>query len=76
MKIDVYQEQYRSKQAYHEPGKIGFGFNPNIIKMGALIPPTLGSNDASTAVLYVPAESIEAYKTADGWKDFKDIRAL
>lgn len=53
-----------------------YKFNPNIIKMGALIPPTLGSNDASTAVLYVPAESIEAYKTADGWKDFKDIRAL
>ena len=32
MKIDVYQEQYRSKQAYHEPGKIGFGFNPSAIK--------------------------------------------
>ena len=32
MKIDVYQEQYKSKQAYHELGKIGFGFDPNIIK--------------------------------------------
>lgn len=32
MKIDVYQEQYRSKQAYHEPGKIGFGFNASVIK--------------------------------------------
>ena len=53
-----------------------YKFNPNIIKMGALIPPTLGSNDASTAILYVPAESIEAYKAADGWKDFKDIGAL
>ena len=30
----------------------------------------------SDAILYVPAESIEAYKAADGWKDFKDIRAL
>ena len=30
----------------------------------------------SDAILYVPAKSIEAYKTADGWKDFKDIRAL
>lgn len=27
MKIDVYQEQYKSKQAYHQPGQIGFGYN-------------------------------------------------
>lgn len=34
MKIDVYQEQYKSKQAYAEPGKIGFGFD--VEKAGAL----------------------------------------
>ena len=33
-------------------------------------------NRQSDAILFVPAESIDAYKAADGWKDFKDIRAL
>ena len=28
------------------------------------------------ATLRVPAESVEAYKTAEGWKDFKNIVAM
>ena len=27
MKISVYQEQYKSGQAHHDPGKIGFGYD-------------------------------------------------
>lgn len=29
MKINVYKEQYKSSQAHHDPGKIGFGTDPN-----------------------------------------------
>ena len=29
-----------------------------------------------TCILYVPAESIDAYKQAEGWKDFKKIYAI
>lgn len=29
MKINVYQEQYKSSQAHHDPGKIGFGTDVN-----------------------------------------------
>lgn len=53
-----------------------YKFYPKIIKIGSVTPPTLESNYSSTAILYVPAESIDAYKAADGWKEFKDIRAL
>ncbi len=46
----------------------------------ATTPPTLGSNvfyivDKSIP-LYVPAESIEAYQTANQWKDFTNIIGL
>jgi hypothetical protein len=30
----------------------------------------------STCILKVPAVAIEFYKTADVWKDFKNIQAL
>ena len=45
----------------------------------ATIPPTLGANvftnvNKSTCPLSVPAESIDAYKEADQWKDFVNIK--
>ncbi len=44
-------------------------------------PPTVGNNTfhnvpKDKAILYVPANSIEAYKKAEGWKEFYDIRPL
>ena len=42
----------------------------------AVNPPTLGDNAFykvdETIPLYVPAQSVEAYQTADGWNDFKN----
>lgn len=35
-----------------------------------------GSVPKSSCILYVPEESIDAYKAADVWKDFKNILAL
>ena len=32
MKLNVYQEQYKSKQAAHNPGAIGFGYSINSLK--------------------------------------------
>ena len=46
----------------------------------AITPPTLGSDVFSSVdksiPLYVPAESVEAYQTADQWKDFTNIIGL
>jgi hypothetical protein len=44
----------------------------------ATVPPTLIKNAFTTtvyenAILYVPAESVNSYKTAEGWKDFLNI---
>ena len=42
----------------------------------ATTPPTIGTNvfseDAEGCMIYVPAESVSAYKSADGWKDYAD----
>ena len=49
------------------------------ITVKAVTPPTLGSFAISNEVqtIYVPSESVEAYKNADGWKDFADrIQAI
>lgn len=49
------------------------------LKIGAKTPPIINSDSFSepgSCTLYVPAESIDAYKAAEGWKEFKDIRAL
>lgn len=55
----------------------------NSITCEAVIPPTLGSGyevfydvDKTACILYVPAESLDAYKSADQWKDFANIKAL
>lgn len=45
----------------------------------AVTPPTLGTNNNfnTTCTFYVPAESVEAYKTASGWSNFADrIQAI
>lgn len=46
------------------------------ITVEALTPPTLGSNvfyaTSSDLLIYVPDESVEAYKTATGWIDYAD----
>lgn len=51
-----------------------------VITSEALIPPACGStvfgNVDNSTPLYVPAASIEAYKTADQWQDFLDIRPI
>ena len=40
----------------------------------AIAPPTLTDsfNSMVTATIYVPAESVKAYKSADGWKEYAD----
>ncbi|MBR5454439.1 MAG: leucine-rich repeat protein, partial [Rikenellaceae bacterium] len=42
----------------------------------AINPPTLGSKafngNASGRKIYVPAESVDAYKSAEGWSDYAD----
>ena len=55
--------------------------NLTIITCEATVPPTLGNgalgNSSRITEIYVPAESVEAYKNADGWKDFADkIQAI
>ena len=49
------------------------------VTIKATTPPTLGHINAfeNNATIYVPAESLEAYKTADVWKDIADrIQAI
>ncbi len=47
----------------------------------ATTPPTVGNNafhnvPKDKAILYVPTNSVEAYKKSEGWKEFYDIRPL
>ena len=46
----------------------------------AVSPPTIARStlpgDKSTFVIFVPAESVEAYQAADGWKEFTNIYAI
>ena len=50
----------------------------NAITVGAATPPACGPYGFSNydIPLYVPAESIEAYRTADVWKNFTNIRGV
>ncbi len=64
-------------------GNWAFKKCPVITKLVSLnmTPPTCG-NDALTSIdtqkckLYVPKNSLEAYKTADQWKDFKNMEEM
>lgn len=51
-----------------------------MIKIGASTPPNCDfgafENIGSSVILYVPSESVEAYKNAARWKDFPRISAL
>lgn len=50
------------------------------ITCDAITPPTCGTEVFSgvdkSIPIYVPKESIEAYKAAEGWKDFSNIQAI
>ena len=50
--------------------------NLKIVYCKPQIPPTLeyGAfyNCASNLIIYVPSSSVDAYKSADGWKDYAD----
>ena len=63
-------------------GDEAFAFCPAISEMTVLftVPPTVGK-DAFLKVrrdipVYVPAEALEAYKAADGWKEFSNLKAI
>lgn len=46
------------------------------ITVEATIPPTLGNNvfdNTNNCPIYVPSESVNAYKTAEGWSDYKNL---
>lgn len=49
--------------------------NLTSIACEAVIPPTLGSNNnlSNVTAVYVPAESVEAYKTATNWSYYSNI---
>ena len=56
-------------------------YNLKSITIGTITPPTIGAGDVNhpftdcTALtaIYVPAESVEAYKTAQYWSEYADI---
>lgn len=43
-----------------------------------LTPPSVSSsfNNYQSATLYVPDDALEAYRAADGWKEFKNIKGI
>lgn len=58
----------------------GYCLNLRSITCLARIPPDIEYGwcgaDSYRISLYVPAESVEAYKKAEGWKEFHDIKAI
>jgi hypothetical protein len=61
-----------------EIGKNAFWACESLITVTSLSPepPTLGSsvfNYCPIETVYVPTEAVEAYQTADGWKEFKKL---
>ena len=55
------------------------GANLTSVTIESLTPPSAAgafTNLNSQAVLYVPAEAVDAYMAADGWKEFSKIRPI
>lgn len=53
--------------------RLGVGSGGCTMTVMAVIPPTLGTDNFSNAVtIYVPAESVEAYKAAANWSAYAD----
>ena len=73
MKIDVYQEQYKSKQASYEPGKIGFGFDPSIIKTAgdALISASIKKMEQDDALNSARIEADTAHEADKMLQEYK-----
>ena len=64
-------------------GVYAFGFNYEYdeVTVNAVVPPALYENSFSkvfgrSKVVYVPAESLAAYRAADGWKEFTNLKAI
>ncbi len=54
----------------------GYFTLPNSITCMAINPPSLGEDvfgDRWIEAIYVPTASVNAYKTADGWRDYADV---
>lgn len=60
----------------------GYSVKPaEVLICKALTPPQMQATSYSlkifkTATLYVPSESVELYKTAEGWKEFETIKEI
>ncbi|MBR4999319.1 MAG: leucine-rich repeat domain-containing protein, partial [Rikenellaceae bacterium] len=48
----------------------GYGWRHMYLK--AVTPPEIGEFDRDLLKIYVPRESVEAYKSAEGWKNYAD----
>ncbi len=65
-------------------GRYAFAQSKNIKELisSSLIPPVIYNDDTfeqevyDNCILYVPFESLDKYKTADGWKNFFNIRPI
>ena len=63
-------------------GEYAFDYCSALAEMTVLatVPPMVGSlafdGVSSDIPVYVPAESLEAYKAADGWKEFTNLQAI
>ena len=48
-------------------------YNPTPAYIGGVYSPAFDGLDCANCTLYVPAESVEKYKKAEGWKEFGEI---
>ena len=73
-------EEYTISKNIEEIGVCAFiGCGLKKLTVQATTPPTLKTDalGSSDLIIYVPAESVETYKTADGWQDLADrIQAI
>ena len=61
--------------------RYAFGWSDNIseLTVAATVPPTMGTNAfcgvSQSIPVYVPLEALDAYRAADGWKEFSGLQA-